>query len=631
MGWIKAINMACVGMIGGVLISLAAPSFGQEAGGSVVGEQGGFQAGDTGAGTQQLQEMDVGLTALQAQVATLTARLEKLEKDKDGPLTIKGPLIVTNAQGTQIFRVDPEGSGGQVTIIGGKSRAVITAADAASVFLTDYTNTSTVTTESGPHISLQEGSKRFFVGANRGDMTLTVDDGQSNIALVARPGRPFIDVDSGSKSVTVGAKGNSFGVGVLNGENATAALGDPGDGNPSLRIYEKGGGVALQAGFHKNGSPAFSVWDGDDALVRIEKADAGGSGGQVKVFDGGQQVVTLGTVDSATGLRVKKDDDVLFAGKGAEGPEFSLQQGAEKVFDVTVPGGNAQLSLGKESSAAWSMSSDPSDLELKGKVGEQEIYLELAATKGLLLQNGGSTQAFIGQYKDGKNGMGIYDTGDTPVLFAGPSAGGQPGFRVREKGSGKDIATLGSKDGKEGELRIFDSSGETVRIGTTKASGAISLSKGGSPTITLGSTEAKEIPAFRAYDGGEMGIAVGAVAGGKGLLAAFSGGHLSAGIEAGDGGNGTVYVMSNGAEAASINSTDIQGEGRVVVYGAGKKHVAFMGHGSGGGGNFTATDPGGTGVFSAGYIGGDGPGTACVLQKGMKCLGVGLTGMEGFH
>ena len=59
--------------------------------------------------------------------------------------------------------------------------------------------------------------------------------------------------------------------------------------------------------------------------------------------------------------------------------------------------------------------------------------------------------------------------------------------------------------------------------------------------------------------------------------------------------------------------------------------VASLGYGSGGGGNVTTTDPAGSGVFSAGFIGGDGPGTACVLHKGMKCLGVGLTGMEGFH
>jgi len=148
---------------------------------------------------------------------------------------------------------------------------------------------------------------------------------------------------------------------------------------------------------------------------------------------------------------------VFFSTLAADGPELSLLQAADKIFNVRAPGGNAELSLGRPESASWTVSSDPADLELIGKVGEQELVLEIAATKRLPLQNGGSTQTLIGQYKDGKNGMGTYD-GETPVLFAGPSATGQPGFRVREK-SGKDIATLGSTNGAEGELRLFDATG----------------------------------------------------------------------------------------------------------------------------------------------------------------------------
>jgi hypothetical protein len=68
-----------------------------------------------------------------------------------------------------------------------------------------------------------------------------------------------------------------------------------------------------------------------------------------------------------------------------------------------------------------------------------------------------------------------------------------------------------------------------------------------------------------------------------------------------------------------------------VIYGDSGAAVAHMGVGSNGGGNLTAADPGGNGVFSAGYIASGGPGTACVEHNGTKCLGVGLTGMEGFH
>lgn len=51
---------------------------------------------------------------------------------------------------------------------------------------------------------------------------------------------------------------------------------------------------------------------------------------------------------------------------------------------------------------------------------------------------------------------------------------------------------------------------------------------------------------------------------------------------------------------------------------------------SGSGGKVQATDPGGNPVFKGGYVP-DGPGTACVYNDGTKCLGIGLTGMEGFH
>jgi len=623
MAWIKAINVACAGLVAGAFISLASPSFGQETGGS--GEQGGFQAGETGPGPQQ--DADMAVAALQAQIAALTTRLEQLEKDKD-QLTVKAPFIVTNAQGMEIFRVDAEGSGGKVTVIGSSSRAELAADSTAAVRLSDSASSAMLTTESGSRINLKSGNQSFFAGPADGNMTLMMREGQTTIGLIAKAGGPLIDVGSGAKSVSIGARGAAYGLAVENGETLHAALGDPGDGLASLRIYQDGTGVALQAGLHKNGLPGFSVWDGNNALVRIEKAESGGTGGQVKVFDGGQQVVTLGTADNNTGLHIKKDNDVVFAGKAAEGPQFSLQQGANKLFNVTVQNGDPSLFLGKDKQS-WLMSAKES-LSLSGSVDSMRVVMGIGSgRKGFVLEKAEKTEAFIGQISDGTNGMAIYGKGESPLLTAAV-IGGTPGFRVRTD-DGKEAATLAATGSKEGELKLFDATGETVKIGTTKASGAIALSKGGSPTITLGSTEAKEAPAFRAYDGGKVLLAAGAGPN-QGIVVAYSGnGQVGAGLESDSNGNGAVYVMSNGAEAASINSTDIQGEGRVVVYGAGKKHIAFLSRGSKGGGNVTTTDPSGTGVFSAGYIGGDGPGGACVLHKGMKCLGVGLTGMEGFR
>lgn len=80
-----------------------------------------------------------------------------------------------------------------------------------------------------------------------------------------------------------------------------------------------------------------------------------------------------------------------------------------------------------------------------------------------------------------------------------------------------------------------------------------------------------------------------------------------------------------------MNGVDNPGQGLVVIRSPDGTALATLGNGSGGGGNVTLRDPGGNGVVSAGYVAGDsGPGAACVEHKGTKCLGIGLTGMEGF-
>lgn len=624
MAWIKAMNAVRAAFVVGALFSVAVPSFGQEAGGAVVGS-------DTGVGAQQLQDMDMGITALQAQIATLTARLETLEKEKEGPLTVKGPFIVTDAQGTQVFRVDPSAGGGEMTVIGGKSRVLISADDAATVFVTDYTNTSTLTTESGAHINIKSGNKQFFAGPTNGSMMSFVREGQTTITLLARSGSPIVDVDSGAKSVSIGAKGAAFGVAVLNGDEPRAALGDPGDGMASLRIYQKGS-VALQAGLHKNGQPGFSVWDGDNPLVRIEKAETGGAGGQVKVFDSGQQVVTLGTVDNNIGLQVKKDSDTIFAGKSAEGPEFSLQQGADKIFNVNSVNGATRLMLAKDQATNWMLSAADS-LQLEGKKDGKTITFGIgSALKGLLLQSGEKTETFIGQLQDGTNGMAIYGKGDTALLSAAV-IDGTPGFRVRSDG-GKDVAAITAKDRKEGEIKLFDGSGETAKIGGIGGSGTLVLSQGGKPTLTLGPTETKATAALRTYNGDKMVLAAGTAPGGNGAVIAFDGaGTAAAGLEGDPASGGAVYALSKGQVVASVNSNDRPGEGLVIVRSNAGASIAWLGNSAGKGGEVVAANPSGGAVFAGRYLAGqDGPGNVCIgTNKGTKCLGVGLTGMEGFH
>lgn len=66
------------------------------------------------------------------------------------------------------------------------------------------------------------------------------------------------------------------------------------------------------------------------------------------------------------------------------------------------------------------------------------------------------------------------------------------------------------------------------------------------------------------------------------------------------------------------------GKGVVAAYGAGGTPVAILTESKNGGGNVTVNDPGGSGVFSVGYVG-DGANACIDLPKhGLKCFGIGL-------
>ncbi len=88
-------------------------------------------------------------------------------------------------------------------------------------------------------------------------------------------------------------------------------------------------------------------------------------------------------------------------------------------------------------------------------------------------------------------------------------------------------------------------------------------------------------------------------------------------------GNVSIYAGDSEQPIAALQATDA-GKGLVAVFNDATP-VAFLTQSTAnpGGGNVTTTDPGGSGVFSAGYAG-DG-GAACVNHKqAMHCLGIGL-------
>lgn len=408
-----------------------------------------------------------------------------------------------------------------------------------------------------------------------------------------------------------------------------ATLSDRGDGTYSLRLYKSGAtNPVVQAGVLSSGDPGIIVGDGSNQFVRIEGQ---GGDGAVRLYKRGQEAITVGALsEGTTGLAVRDGDQQAVTAVGTEGAYTNLSNGSGQFFSVDADGGSAQLVLKKDDSRAWRMSALGTGILIEGKSDSKTVNLQIGVNTGLLVGTVDKPVAFIGE-GGGKPTMSIFGPGTYPVLSAGYTESGQPAFRVRQDNGGKDLAVLTEAGTDHGELILLDPTGTVAKMGSMGGSGTLALSKSNQPTITLGPTPAKDLPQVRAYVGGKPVFAAGS-AGASGYVMVGNGDNLvGAGMEAYKEGGDAVYVQSNGKELASINTTDKPGEGLVVVRSTAGTAVAALGYGSSGGGNVTVSDPSGNGVFSAGYDGGDGPGSACVEHKGTKCLGVGLTGMEGMH
>jgi hypothetical protein len=152
------------------------------------------------------------------------------------------------------------------------------------------------------------------------------------------------------------------------------------------------------------------------------------------------------------------------------------------------------------------------------------------------------------------------------------------------------------------------------------------MSKDSQPMVNLGFFEGRP-PALRVFGNGTQIAAVGPGPDGGGTVRVFpsNGGTSYAQMDAFPSGGYIGAFLPNGSPFAAFD-----GQERVIaVYNSAALPVATLGLGSNGsGGNVTARDSGGSGVFSAGSAN-DGGGEACVIRQNGKifCLGIGLPGM----
>jgi hypothetical protein len=205
--------------------------------------------------------------------------------------------------------------------------------------------------------------------------------------------------------------------------------------------------------------------------------------------------------------------------------------------------------------------------------------------------------------QEGTSTVKVYRS-DGEKLAASLELQGEAGA-VNVFGSGdKPAATIRSEDG-DGKLWINDKSGQPV-------AGVLASDNGGIVKV-MKSGEANTYTAINAINAG-LGMAI-RKAGQRLVFAGASGA---------DGEKGSVYVYGNGENPIAGISSYGGGKGLVAVFNA-SSAIAFMSESDKhpGGGSITVSDPGGNGIFSAGFTGE--AGDACVTRKnGLWCMGTNL-------
>lgn len=213
---------------------------------------------------------------------------------------------------------------------------------------------------------------------------------------------------------------------------------------------------------------------------------------------------------------------------------------------------------------------------------------------------------------DGKNTMaqiGQFE-GKDPVIELN-NASGKPAAALSLKTGEGNVSVFGSadkpaatlqSDSGEGKLWVNDKGGRAVAgVISNDSGGVVKVMKNGDATTYTSISAIEKGMGLAVRIGGVRKSFVGTNEEGNGAVLVYSAGEDAVAGLSTNGGKGLVGAFSHGVPIAFLTESD--------------KHP--------GGGSVTATDPGGNGIFSAGFTGEGGD--ACINRKsGLKCLGIGL-------
>ena len=386
----------------------------------------------------------------------------------------------------------------------------------------------------------------------------------------------------------------------------------------------------------EQGRVIMRVRDGDDRLDRgayvfnesgrsivgLSSSSDSGGGGKVKVTAAGAETnsegdqatgVTITGLRQSSGIQINRDakkavlitSDQGDMGKVAGGSiqVFNSAEKAVAVLDSQKDGGSLKLnnSAGKILSSLDTQK-DGGSLKLYNSANKAEATIDA-------LSDGGSLKIFDSTNKNAAT-MESTKTGGTMTVF-GADGKKAVGLETSNDGGslsvfGKDEKAVGilKSDAGDGKLSINDKDGKVVAsVLASDNGGIVKVSKSGDEHTST---------------------SINAIESGLGLMVRKAGAKFAFVGAAGTTSEvGTVYVYAGSDDpVAGLSSTG--GRGVVSVYHQAIP-IAFLTESDKhpGGGSVTVTDPGGNGMFSAGYTGEGGD--ACVNRKnGLKCLGIAL-------
>lgn len=427
---------------------------------------------------------------------------------------------------------------------------------------------------------------------------------------------PFVVTDdAGQIIMAVDGTGAARGLSIENGQSVPIiTVGTTAQGG-LISIRAASGGVAAELGMGQtggfvaaakpSGGQNFALLGAGDNTFGVVTVRNGQTAAELGVDKNGWSTVSVNSADGKPRAALLAQTDNGFAGVyNQQGQMVSYLGNAENGstgggrITTTSSDGKMVAQLGMGTNGGYvgvARPGDPANYSLIGATDQ---------TFGMVSIRNGAPVAEIMAGEDQIARFIAWGGKDKVAAEMNSTADGFGGLNI-ENSQGNPIVTLGNAVGHPGggEVQIRDPAGMPVGELAYGTSGgyAVVYTPDQQKSVTIAGTQ-KSLGVL--VDDADQPIAqMGKLGDGRGFVYAYgAGGVPLAGLQSTDDGRGQISVFNkSGMPIAFLSESD--------------KHP--------GGGNVTAADPGGSGVFSAGYDGLEGE--ACVDRKeALHCLGVDL-------